>query len=260
MSHEITFNGTPICSTYGLVLTEYSETPPEPKIYTIEVPYGQDIDISDSVVGVAFKDRVHEIGLFYTGGTNQNDFEAKASQIYNALNGKRGTYTLSWDTWTDTATPPVTHGYIYTGRVKVTGVEFMGYGSGLIKLQITSAPFKFKETMQVVKTFDSSDTFTLYAGRKRVSPKITTDGPVYIDYGKTAYVGAGTWTIADFIIDGSQNITLYAAANGTDATLGDYWADTLNDLKTRTLASLFTIAGTVVDPRIVTFEYEWSEL
>lgn len=258
--HEFTFNGTAICSTYGLILTEYSETPPEPKVYTIEVPYGQDIDISDSVNGVAFHDRKHVVGLFYTGGKDQSDFEAKASQIYSALDGKRGEYSFSWDWWEDASTPPVRTYYTYTGRIKVASVEFMGFGSGLIKLEITASPYKLKERMHKAFTFDSAATVTLSAGRKRVSPTITTDGNVFVEYGPTVYLNAGVWNVADLVIDGSQVVTLYAAGTGTDAILNDYWADTLNDLKNNTLASLYTKAGTVTEQRTVAFDYEWSEL
>ena len=260
MSHELIFGGVAICSTYGLILTEYEEVPPAPKVYTIDVPYGSNVDISDSVNGVAFYDRKHVIGLFYTWGTEQSDFEAKASEVYNALNGKRADYSLSWDTWSTTATPPVVTPYTYTGRAVVTGVRFMGFGSGLITVEITSAPYKFKEHVSESYVFDSVQVVTVKAGRKGVSPVITTDGNLFVDFGKTVMLNAGSWTIADLVVSGSKSVNLYAAGNGTEATLYDYWADELNDLKNNTLASLYTKAGTVTEQRHVTVQYDVYDL
>ena len=260
--HELTFGGVAVCATYGVVLTEYDETPPQPKIYTVDVPYGADIDISDAVSGVAFYNRKHVIGLFYTGGTDQNDFEAKASQIYSALDGKRADYSLSWDTWHDTSqTPAVDVPYVYTGRIKVKSAQFMGYGSGLLTLEIEASPYKKKRHVSDTYTFDSSQEVTLLGGRKRVVPTITTDGNLFVGFGGSqVYLNAGKWTVADLVVDGSQNVSLYAAGTGTDAVLNDYWADTINDLKANTLASLYTKAGTVTEQRTVTFEYDWSDL
>ena len=166
---EVTFGDVPLCGTYGLVVKHFEEEPPEPKTEKVEIPFGEDVDITDAFGEVAFSNRSMTIDFLALCGGGK--FRALMSEIMALLHGVRSTFELSQDP-----------GYTYQGRFRVIDADYSDSRFGSLTLEVDVDPWKilpdreytFSAYPAVVKQFES--------GRKPVRPEVTTQVRVMVTY------------------------------------------------------------------------------
>lgn len=103
---------------WGLYLSDFSETPPEPKTTIVEIPYGDNIDITESLTGdVQYSRRQQKWTLTLLGNPTRAKVQKAYTNLLNNMHGKTKTFKLSWD-----------EGATYTGRATVEENEQMDAG------------------------------------------------------------------------------------------------------------------------------------
>ena len=166
---EITFGGTPLCKTYNLIIAHFEEDPPDPKTEIVEIPFGQDIDITETFGSVNFSNRTQTIEfLALCGGS---EFRSLMNEIFSLVHGVRSTYHLSID-------PE----YTYQGRWTITDQDFSDRKFGKFTIQIDCDPWKIRPDM--VYTFNAAPSVTkqFESGRRDVRPSVTTKQDVYVTF------------------------------------------------------------------------------
>ena len=103
---------------YGLYLSDFSETPPEPKTSIVEIPYGDNIDITESLTGdVQYSRREQTWTLTLLGNSDRASVQKAYTALLNNVHGKTKNFKLSWD-----------EGATYTGRATVEENEQLDAG------------------------------------------------------------------------------------------------------------------------------------
>lgn len=103
---------------WGLYLSDFSETPPEPKTTIVEIPYGDNIDITESLTGdVQYSRREQTWTLTLLGNSDRASVQKAYTELLNNVHGKTKKFKLSWD---EKAT--------YTGRATVEENEQLDAG------------------------------------------------------------------------------------------------------------------------------------
>lgn len=194
---EVTFGTVPLCKTYNLIIEHFEEEPPEPKTEVVEIPFGEDIDITDAFGEVNFSGRTQKIDfLAFCGG---DEFHDLMSQIMALLHGQRSTYELSFDP-----------GFTYQGRWRITDQDFSDKRFGRFSVEIDCDPWKIKPDREytfnaypaVTKIFDS--------GRKTVRPEVTTQQDVYVTFkGMTETFAKGTHSSANLAFTWGENTATF---------------------------------------------------
>ena len=134
--YTVTADGVDICETYGVTLSKFEQEPPEPKIITVDIPAGVDIDITNAIGATAFHNGVHRFVFAITG----TDIVERTRALKNALHGYYKFYELSWDS-----------GYTYKGRWQVTEIERLSYDARLVTVEVSHYPYKIKrETVDIL--------------------------------------------------------------------------------------------------------------
>lgn len=219
MTNDITWDGKPLCETYGLTLESYEEEPPEPKTSVVSIPGGVDLDLTDALTGhAAFSDRKCKATLFCPGtGTGLTSL---ASEVTNLIHGRRAKFSLSWEP-----------GYTYEGRAAVTSLESMPYGGTRLEVEIDASPWRLKQLH--TDTFSASGGVrrTCVSGRRPVHPLISCNWPVTVSFeGKEFTVPADqTYRMVDVTFSQGENeiwLSTYSYRTATWADVsGSTWAD-----------------------------------
>ena len=129
VNRDVTFNGKGLVADLGLHYSAFSEELPQPKVNVVSIPYGTDIDITETLGPVAFENGTHTL-VFMAYGDTEAERLAKVRRAIALLNGVRSQYSLSWDV-----------GYTYTGRAKVS-VSHVFEHADVITIKIDRAPVK----------------------------------------------------------------------------------------------------------------------
>lgn len=249
----------------GLVLKHFEDVPPEVKTEIIDIPFGENMDVTDAFGDVAFTDRTHKfewLVLNVTGG--RDGFMRFVSSLFAKLHGKRTTYTLSFDP-----------DYTYVGRWSIKSYEWYGNGFGAVSMEVDTAPWKLKGIV--------SDTFCAYPrtvrkyanGQKPARPIVTAlvDTKV-ISNGNSMIFKPGTHTSSGFTLKMGENTVEFNAVSDFDWSVGEdgvlYASDELisYDESTQTvtiadeLVELFTDVVLVLNDSapIVNVKYDWKDL
>lgn len=127
-AHEVTFNGVKLCDTFGLVVTDFIDVPPEPKRFMVDIPGGNDLDLTEALGKVAYHNRKQTIKFLAPVGLGE--LVKLVDSIRQIVHGRRGEYTLSWDN------------SVYDGRWIVKSYEFEGDSAGYITVEIDASPYK----------------------------------------------------------------------------------------------------------------------
>ena len=169
MPAEVTVGGVPICSEYGLALVSFEEVPPKPKTQKVEIPFGEDVDVTDAMGPVAFSNRTHRFVLF--SDLRADEFSKLSSRIVGELNGKMATYELSWD-----------EGATYRGRWAVTEVDYASPRCGKVTLEADVSPWKIRPDHEYTFSAYPAVTKVFESGRKDVRPTVETAQDVYVTF------------------------------------------------------------------------------
>lgn len=190
--NRVIVNGVDLSERYGMILSDgYTLTPPSPKTFTVDIPGGNGIlDLTESLMGdVSYSNRKQTFTFYLI---NVKDFEMAKTEIKNFLHGKKYSYQLTFD-----------KGYTYTGRFKVTETSHATYADGIvgtIKIEVDAEPFKYQPNQVYAIDAIGGKTVFFKSGRKRVKPKIETDGYLKVIFkGKEYILQEGTWVLNDLI-------------------------------------------------------------
>lgn len=125
----VIFDGADIREELPLWYSDFSETPPEPKVFRVDVPAGADIDITEAIGPVAFHNGTHVFKwLLYA-----DDKEQALRELMALVHGVRADYSLSWD-----------EGYVYTGRWEVAAIDHRTEQSAVVTMKVDRYPWKVK--------------------------------------------------------------------------------------------------------------------
>lgn len=216
---EVTWGDVALCETYGLFVEAFEETPPAPKTYVVDVPGGQDIDLTEALMGhTAYSNRRLTLSLYYDGRTGDG-WAQVATDLKTLLHGMRSEFTLSWDP-----------GYTYTGRAAVTAVQYLPRRSCRVTVEIDAEPWKLREVHTTTVSAVGGVTVHCQGGRRPVHPLITCSYPVTVDFeGVEFTVPAGqTYRMADVTLTEGDNaiwLNIYHFRTATWADVsGQTWA------------------------------------
>ena len=257
---EVTINGIDMCSTYGLIIKHFEEEPPEPKTEVVEIPFGEDVDITDTFGEVNFSPYVMMIEfLALCGG---DEFKALMSEVKAQFHGQRLTFALSWDP-----------GYTYQGRFRVTDPDYSDKQFGAFTLEVDVDPWKimpdrvyaFNAYPAVTKTFES--------GRKTVRPEVTTLQDVYVGFkGERETFPAGTHSSAHLAFTWGMNQVTFQAKDwwffqqGNTLVVNDPYVSYDQATETITFADeiieAFSSPTLTLDDskQMVTVKYSWRDI
>lgn len=188
-----------------------SKIPPAiPKTNYIELAGGDSVlDLTEAHGEVKFNDRDCEFTFTMnpSGGLKDEDFEAKKTEVSNALNGKRfNKITLDKDS-----------DYYYTGRVTVNDyLSDRRLRQIVVTAKVKPYKYKQKETIVEVALTEEEQTVILKNSRKTVIPSFTcTDDNTQIVYGPFETVmNAGTHSYLDIQFKEGENV-LKVSGSGT---------------------------------------------
>lgn len=183
-NYTVAFDGTDVVAAFGAILSKFAEDPPEPKVHTVDIPAGADIDITEALGPVAFHNGHHRFTLALTG--EEDDILARMRRLMALVHGKRANYRLSWD-----------EGYTYTGRWVVTGIERVADHLMIVELDVDRYPWKVGDTESIELNAHPTDSATL-EGSERYS-NITVKGKApatVVVNGLTVEIPAGTTVVA----------------------------------------------------------------
>lgn len=260
MVREVTIGGKPLCEGYGLVLTSFSEDPPQPKTKKVEIPFGEDVDVTDAMGPVAFSNRAQRFELF--SDLPAEGFAQLCSRILGELNGVMSDYRLSWD-----------EGATYRGRWTVAETDYASPRCGRIALEVDVAPWKILPDREFTFNAYPAVTRSFESGRKDVRPEVTTLQDVVVTFkGVPETFPAGTHQ--------STNLAFAWGSNEATFECADWWfyqkGDTLvvndpyisYDAETGTIVLADEIIGAFDPPvltlddsrQMVTVRYQWRDL
>ena len=197
-------NGVDICKAYTIVLSdEYELSVPEPITYSVEIPGGETLDLTDAISSnVSFKNRLNKFVLYLI--ENGETFETVKTKLLNFLHGKKYDYIFTQDP-----------NYTYTGRFKVTqasksiGYTLNGYSLlGAITLEVDSEPWKLKKKMSFNVNAYGGKLFKFESGRKPVRPTIKVNNPTSICWEKgniTFDIGVGSFRLNKVLFEEGIN-------------------------------------------------------
>lgn len=181
-------NNVDITAQFQLILVDgFTLNPPEPKLYTVEVPGGNGvIDLTEALGGdIAYNNREQDFTfkLIYPGA-----FESTKTKLSNFLHGKFYEYQLTWDP-----------GYYYKGRFSVTSYSHVGLAKGKlgeIVVHVTADPYKYLQQQVYRINASGGQMYYFPSGRKPVRPIIQTTTPTNIIWKNNAFkVGVGAFRL-----------------------------------------------------------------
>lgn len=199
--NRLIVNGVDTTMRFQMALLDgYTLSPPEPKVYTVDIPGGDGvIDLTEALTGdVAYNNRAMEFSFAIIDMQDHRSFEDRKRDISNFLHGKAFDYRLTFDP-----------DYIYHGRFTVSGYGHAAFPSGIlgtIKISIDADPYKSKGRQTLKLNGTGGKLFQLKSGRKKVHPTIECTQPTKIRKGDVVTnVGAGTWRLNDILMEEGLN-------------------------------------------------------
>lgn len=199
MAYTITYAGTDLCAAFGMILTSVDSVPPEPKVKKVDVPFGNDIDLSESIAPIAYGNGKHKL-VMHVIGSDAGDTDSRIDNFCSMVHGKKSDYAMSWDA-----------GKTYNGRWQVTDIERIAPTCAKLEITIDRQPYARRGTQ--VHTFNAAPTVTktFKSGARRQRVYVTASNPVSVVFnGKTINFPAGTnMTNADLVFTAGDNVVKF---------------------------------------------------
>ncbi len=212
---DITIGGESILTRYGALVASESLQPPEPKTYTVDIPCGVNIDLTEALTGdVAYGDREQEFDLLFPEAGSR----AALSEFVNAVHGRRLSYGLSDDP-----------GYTYTGRFEVTKTACEHRGERPVMsatVKVTADPYKLKEHCAYRLNATGGRWFRFESGRRPVHPVISCEKACWVTVdGAEQLVPPGTYRLNGVVFREGVNELYINSAKLSFATWDDLSQD-----------------------------------
>jgi hypothetical protein len=253
---NLIFDGIDFYEEFGLVIgtqDDFTETPPEPKTSWLEVPFGNDIDLTEVVDGtVWFSNRKHTIRFNTVLVNRESELIALFSKVMSRVHGKYGTYSLSWDT-----------GCTYEGRLSVTSTEYTLRHAGYITVEIDASPWKDRGTHYTKMRSRGGFTYTVEAGRMPSVPTFELTYPTTVVVnGVSAELHAGYDSDESLVLREGDNVISLVSTEGltvrTIAEVADLYA-TLGDMEGKLIYEVACVRDETSEPDVI-MTYEWKDL
>ena len=181
----------------------YSIGSPEPKIYTVEIPFSdQIIDLTESFGKVTYYPRSIDFTLEKL--RPKDTWLSSYNSFIQAFHGKKVKLQVPYDN---------THYFI--GRLSVSPLsrgDYMSFG-----VNVVCEPYRYKNAVTVVSRVVTTTKSTILTNeQKPVVPVIVTDASVQIVHGTNSYsINAGTHTLPIVLVQGDNAITINGTATVT---------------------------------------------
>ena len=181
--YTVTVGGTDICKAFGVTLSKFEQEPPPPKIITVDIPAGVDLDITNAIGATAFHNGLHRFVFAVVGA----DVVEKASYLKSFVHGYYKPYVLSWD------------GYSYSGRWEVTRIERLSSNAALVTIEVSHYPIKTRrDVVDILANPAGSHTVKGSQSYENVTIQLEQSGFVTFNR-QTAHYEAGTHLLANAI-------------------------------------------------------------
>jgi len=221
VDRTVFFNGVDLKKKFGLLYSSFDEELPAPKVKTVDIPAGIDLDITEAVGPVSFSNGKHEFVFLLLS----DDIIDVMRNIKAMIHGKAASYALSWDP-----------GYTYQGRWEVD-VKHLLPNADLLTMTVDRYPWKFRSESVDVNCHPKGS-YKLKGSERYSNLSITTKQHASVKVGSAAAVSvnAGTTAIAGqaygdtvvsatvdswyyYITDAGNMVVKpgYLTINGTDA-------------------------------------------
>lgn len=236
MYYTVIFDGVDICERFDIVLSSFSETPPQPKTFTVDIPTGANLDITDALGAVGYTDGVHKFVFLVSG----DDIEERLRGIQTLMNGKRKGYKLSWDA-----------GHDFIGRFSVSDIERLADNAQLVTVTVSRYPWATKvETVDMNAhptasyTLEGSDRYSDITLKLRQAATVKVGNRTPVQY------AAGTHVISSaFYEDTEITITVtnwYYYVDDSDLIVkSDYYTQNSSDVTFTNPP--FSVSGTDIE-------------
>lgn len=253
-NNRLIVDGVDLTIRFQMALLDgYTLSPPEPKIYTVDIPGGDGvIDLTQSLTGdVTYENRQQEFSFMVV---NPDSFERVKTDVSNFLHGKSFDYQMTMDP-----------GYTYHGRFTVTEYSHTLYSYpglvGIFSIKIDADPYKSKGLQTYHLNPTGGMVFRFESGRKPVHPVIKCTQPCRVHWKDVVtVVPVGTHSLNDVIFTQGFNeiyINSYELFNTSWADLGSdgTYAMTWDSASSYRWDDIQRLDGNVIDvPR------QWSEI
>lgn len=199
----LTFDGTDLKTAYGLVYSKFEEELPQPKVITVDIPAGSEIDITAALGDVAYHNGKHTL-TFLVYGETQAERLAKTRGVVAKVHGVLANYKLSWKPYT------------YKGRGTVS-VRHLTEKADLVTISIDRSPWATASQESVVLDCHPTANYTIDDSKKLSNIKLEVNAVPYT----VTVTGEDTTTIST-----AGKVTLVAAKVG-DVTVGATYSEWL---------------------------------
>ena len=276
---EVWVDGTPLCEAYGLVLTEWSDEPPEVMESRVRV-MGRDgtLDLTEAVTGwPTFGDRRVKATFYVLADVRPEASSRVLARLRSLLHGGRHEVSTSWEP-----------GATYRGRASVSQEVYQTTAS--ITLELTCEPFRTLGTRVFRANAAGGIEVSLPCGDAHVQPVVEVSRECVLDIGGREWtLPPGSWTLDDmWLAPGDNRVAIDTTPGMGDDTwegFADAWdahegmwsamacassplqefpswqgMGTWWDIEDRTWDSLAFPLDTSGGEYDVYFSYEWKEL
>ncbi len=182
----MTFGNKHSYDDYGLILTEYEVSSPEPNRYLVEVPGRNGVlDLTASLTPrITYENRT--IQFAFTWKSSPENYEEELQTLLNDLHGQKMHVILDSD--------PDRY---FDAFLTVSSSTFSGTQKATVVVTGDADPFKYNNT-ETVETLSGSGTLICENDRMEVIPEITVTSETTIEFGTvTATLAAGTHRVAN---------------------------------------------------------------
>lgn len=196
--HSMSSHGN-ICEKFGCVISDFQQTPPKPKLHVVDIPAGNDLDITEALGAVAFHNATHTFKFAFTG----DDVLDRVRKFMAFVHGVTGLYVLSWD-----------NTYTNRGRWQVTDIERITNECIVVTAEVDRAPYRTHDSSVTVDAHPSA-TYTLEGSARYSNVSITLRQPatVLVDGESLGELSTGTHDIA----------ALLTADTSITVVMDDWW-------------------------------------
>ena len=258
MSQEVTWDGVPLCETYGVFVEggRVEAPPPAPKLSVVSIPGGDDIDLTEALTGhAAYEDRKVSFSLVFDGTAGDREWQDASLGLVSLLHGRRARFSLSGDP-----------GFSYEGRATVSSVEALPENCGRVSVEITASPWKLREVHTVTVDAVGGVRLSCASGRRPVHPAIVCSYPVTVNWRGTEFVvpAGDAYRLADVVFEQGKNelwlsIHSYETATWADVA-GRKWSDLAGTPWSRVVVQGGEVGPDFPGSGLVTLQWEESYL
>ena len=184
---------------WGLILSAKKINPPTPKIINVDID-GRDgtLDLSRALTDdIKFNDREASFSFLVTEGT-QSDREYMIQNIINSIHGKR----------LKIIEPDFLDLYLI-GECSVSNVfNDRAYGSFDVSAECEPFRYYIEEVNRVITASASKvDIVLTNTGRKTVTPTVTVEGSVNLEFGESSVsLATGTYKLSNLLLKSGSTI------------------------------------------------------